>query len=461
MLAEVTTQRVAEPYETAKAMERDRGAGLVAMVEQAMLVVDSYGQIRHCSAGAGKILARSPRSLRGKPLREVMPDLPLGPKTPGYNLVYLIMTYPQGRWHRGEVVTSDGARLRVEISLEPMEIGRQHWVFLELRRYYPSIPCRHDLERLIRGLAGTPEAAMVTDLEGRIEYVNAAYEGLTGYIVDELRGQHPSAILSLHLPQDLELERELALQAGNSHRAIVSGRSRNGGFIYLDETARPFVDRDGRITHHIFIGRDVSSQMLAQEELLQRANFDGLTGLANFYLLKDRLRQEIARARREDSLFAVICVDLDHFKAINDQHGHLAGDAALRVVAKCLTESVRNMDTVARCGGDEFLLILPGVFEPVDLAAVLAKIVGSVRGHEAVADLQVPITLSAGAAVFPADAEDPDTLIHLADLAMYQAKTRGGNASCTWGTALPTPGGAGAYRPHAGRNDLVCVAGGV
>lgn len=91
----------------------------------------------------------------------------------------------------------------------------------------------------------------------------------------------------------------------------------------------------------------------------------------------------------------------------------------------------------------------------------MAKVVGSVRGHERVADLQVPITLSAGAAVFPADAEDPDTLIHLADLAMYQAKMRGGNASCTWGTALhPIPSGAGASHYHAGRNDWVCVVGG-
>jgi diguanylate cyclase (GGDEF)-like protein/PAS domain S-box-containing protein len=442
----------------------ERGGAQAALGDQALLVIDVHGLIRHCTARAGGLLTQSPAALRGRPCTEVLPDLPLRRQTPGYNLAYLMMAYAPGDWHQGDVLAGDGRQLRLDLSLTVLNLGKHFWILVGLRLPPPEIQLRNHLDRLIAGLAASQEAAVVTNPMGIIEYVNPAYEALTGYGLGEAVGQTQRILKSgLHPPPFYQALWD-ALRAGRAHRAVFANRARNGKLFYLDEVLRPFMDRQGRITHFVSIGRDVTHQILVQEELQHRANFDGLTGLANRQLLMDRLCQEIARARREAGKFALVCVDLDSFKAINDRYGHAAGDAALRGVSAQLVQAVREMDTVARWGGDEFLLMLPGVFEPMDVAAVLRKIVASVHGPMA-GPCWIPITLSAGAAVFPADGDEADQLIQMADAAMYQAKNRGGNGYCTWSAAARGRAAESVKatprlrRARPGRAQLTCVHG--
>jgi diguanylate cyclase (GGDEF)-like protein/PAS domain S-box-containing protein len=449
---------------------RTRGGMSAAPADQAMVMVDAHGLIRHCSRGAGELLASPPQAVRGKSLSKLMPDLPLRRETPGYNLAYLIMNYAPGAWHAGCIRTAEGRPVLVEFSMVPMRLGRQTWLLLNLREKSPEPQFQNHLERLIVSLGGSREAAVVTSPAGVIEYVNPAYEVLTGYGLSEVVGQTQRILKSGEQPSSFYQALWETLAAGRTFRGVFANRAKDGHLFHVDQVIRPFMDRGGRVTHYVATCRDVSHQIRAQEELRHRAEFDGLTGLANRYLLCDRLHQEIARARREHGMFALVCVDLDRFKAINDVRGHLAGDSVLRAVSSQLVQAVREMDTLGRWGGDEFLLILPGVCEPVDVQAVLAKIVASVQEVSPEMDALPPVTLSAGAAIFPADADEADDLIHKADLAMYQAKLRGGNGYCAWGTALwerapkgepAKPGGAPRpRRTSPARGHLTCVRGG-
>jgi diguanylate cyclase (GGDEF)-like protein/PAS domain S-box-containing protein len=427
--------------------ERGRALGPAAPADPAILVVDVRGQVRHCTGGAAGLLGRSPTAVHGSALSELMPELPLRRETPGYNLAYLILNFGPDLWHEMSVLGADGQSRVLMMSFAVLHLDRHNWLLVSLREPEPAAQSRDHLEQLIARLAGSPEPAMITTASGLIAYANPAYEALTGYRLDELVGQGPSLLKSgLHPPEFYQTLWQ-TLNDGGTYHAVFTDRAKGGRLFYLDETIRPFMDRQGQITHFVATGRDISAQVVAQQELKHRADFDGLTGLANRYLLRDRLHQEIARARREAGMFALVCVDLDGFKGINDRLGHLAGDAALRAVAAQLAQAVREMDTVARWGGDEFLLILPGVFEPVDLASVLSKILASVAGVPSDPKTRTPITLSAGAAIFPADADDADELIRKADLAMYQAKIRGGNGYCAWDTALWQRGGRGTRVP--------------
>lgn len=465
--AEVFARSWAREDETGRA--RECGTAVGAVTDQAMIVIDARGLIRHCSTGAGEFLGSPSRSMCGRGLGEVLPGLPLRGETPGYNLAYLLMNHPPGAWHAGWVRAPGGEPRRVELSIALMHLGGQAWILMALRE--PPRPERqghNHLERLIASLAASADVAVVTSPAGVIEYVNPAYEALTGYRLSEAVGQTQRIVKSGQHPPAFYQAMWRALSAGQSFRGIFANRAKSGRLFYVDQVIRPFLDRAGRITHYVATGQDVSQQVEAQRELQHRADFDGLTGLANRHVLRDRLNQEIARARRESGTFALACVDLDRFKLINDRRGHLAGDAALRVVAAHLAKAVREMDIVGRWGGDEFLLILPGLSEPMDVGAVLAKIVASVADLPEGLDLPSRITLSVGAAIFPADASEADELIHKADRAMYQAKLHGGNGYCAWDSrstlaseGRPAEGAPRhARRKSAGRSHLSCVPGG-
>lgn len=172
---------------------------------------------------------------------------------------------------------------------------------------------------------------------------------------------------------------------------------------------------------------DITNKKMQQEELEKKANYDSLTGLPNRLLLTDRLRLAMAQSKRSDLLLAVCYLDLDGFKPINDVHGHEAGDQVLTEVAKRLSRSVRAGDTVARVGGDEFVLLLWGVENIQECDRTLERIVVDIDSPIALANIQVSVTASIGVSVFPINGDDPNLLTAQADSAMYRSKQAGGN----------------------------------
>jgi diguanylate cyclase (GGDEF)-like protein len=175
------------------------------------------------------------------------------------------------------------------------------------------------------------------------------------------------------------------------------------------------------------IAVDVSERKAAEERLAFLAHHDALTGAPNRLLLMDRLVQSIAHAKRRNRYTALLFIDLDHFKRVNDTYGHATGDELLKAVAQRLSAALRPGDTVARLGGDEFIVALDDVAEANDVAMVAKKIVASFVDHFDVNDHDLSVTCSIGASLFPTDGQTPDALIRCADDAMYKAKERGRN----------------------------------
>lgn len=200
------------------------------------------------------------------------------------------------------------------------------------------------------------DATMLTDPQGRIEYVNPAFETLTGWPRQEVLGRTPALLKSGAQQPDLYRQLWATVGAGREFRGVLVNRRRNGELYHEEKSIRPLFDGEGRVTHLLSCGRDVSERVAAMAQLRHSATHDALTGLPNRALFMERTAAAIARARQDGTGFAVVLVDVDAFKRINDQHGHAAGDAVLREIAAALSASVRASDFIARTGGEEFLV---------------------------------------------------------------------------------------------------------
>lgn len=284
-----------------------------------------------------------------------------------------------------------------------------------------------DLERVTWLLERSGDAALVTDPAGTIEYVNPAFEALTGYARSEALGRRPSILKSGRQPAEFYRGLWRTLRAGREFRGVFVNRRRDGALFHEEKAVRPLFGDDGRISHFMSSGRDVSERIAALEKLRHEATHDVLTGLTNRTLYLDRLEQALAHAARSGERIAVAVVDLDGFKAINDSLGHAAGDAALSVVAQRLRGCMRLSDTAARLGGDEFALLL---HDAGDAARVTSAVVRACAEPAEWEGHRLGLSVSVGVSRYPDDASDAPALLRRADQAMYRAKREGGGRCC-------------------------------
>jgi len=265
-----------------------------------------------------------------------------------------------------------------------------------------------------------PDAVLVTDRDGRIEYVNTAFERLTGYRRDELVGNRPAALKSGRHEADFYRALWDALLAGQEFRAVFTNRRKGGELYYEEKIIRPLG------TGFVSFGRDVTERAEELQRLAHAATHDSLTGLPNRSLYLDRLGQALREAQRRREPLTVAMLDLDDFREINNRFGHLAGDAALQAVGARTRGCVREADTVARIGGDEFGLILTGA-GPAAAAKVLEKVVAANAVPVPFKGQALAVSVSVGACSYPDCGGDELELRERADLKMYEAKRAGGN----------------------------------
>jgi diguanylate cyclase (GGDEF)-like protein/PAS domain S-box-containing protein len=296
-----------------------------------------------------------------------------------------------------------------------------------------NIAKRREKERQLllreRALHAASNGIVITRCAGRdniIEYVNPAFERIAGYPAQEAIGRDARFMRAPTLDSHERSQVRLALADRRPVHVVFRNMRKNGDIFWNDLNITPVRDEHGEVAHFIGILQDVTATKQRTEHLEHEINHDPLTGLANRTLLWDRLEHAVHLAQRHGAMVAVILVDLDNFKAINDSFGHEAGDVVLKVVARRLQTVVRDSDTVARMSGDEFVLVLvdqPSVRFTLRMAERLRR---AMTMPVAFGGNEIPVGASLGVALFPQDGATPAELVRAADMAMYHAKGNGG-----------------------------------
>jgi diguanylate cyclase (GGDEF)-like protein/PAS domain S-box-containing protein len=277
-------------------------------------------------------------------------------------------------------------------------------------------------------LEQSAEGIFICDPQERIVLVNPAFERLTGFSAQEAIGATPRLLQSGRQSAAFYAELWTTLNASGAWQGEMWNRRKNGELYVEWLSITAVCQPDGAVAHYVGIFSDITERKASEQRLEHLAQYDALTDLPNRILLADRLGQVIKAAGRTGSKAAVVFVDLDRFKEVNDSLGHDNGDVLLQTVAKRLTNTVRAEDTVARLGGDEFVVVLANLSDADDVATVTQKLMGSLAHPVLLAGHDITVTASLGVAVFPDDAADCQELLRNADAAMYAAKAAGRNA---------------------------------
>ncbi len=425
----------------------------------AIVTIDGEGRIRGVNAAAVRMFCHSEAGMLGRNATLLMPLDPDAAPDAGLPGGHKAGMHP---WTREVGLTREATGLRSDGTLFPLELGvseveldgTRHFVAM-LRdiseRRATELAIEESQRKLRRADAlrrtiydSAPFAIVAIDLRGVIQAMNPAAEILLGYSADELVGRTTPALY--HDRQELSLRAaQLAVELGEPvapgiDALIARARTgrpderewtiiRKGGHrMPVMQVMTSLTSETGEAVGYLGISYDVTERKRAEEHIRHMAHHDALTSLPNRVLLHERLSAALARARREEECVALMFIDLDRFKNINDSLGHPVGDAILKIVAERLRAAVRASDTVARMGGDEFVVLLPKVTQLSDCELVARKMIGILGEPMQVGPHLLRVTPSVGLATFPEAGNDPAALMRAADAAMYHAKAQGRNS---------------------------------
>ena len=351
-------------------------------------------------------------------LRAVAPDVPI-----------LVLSAP-GQEAQAREAVHHGARdylLKSELNADSLS-----WALYHLSEHEsPETALFFDRARAEATLNSIGDAVLSIDLSGTVVYLNAVAERMTGWARADAIGQALTTVFRIvdgttraQTPNPLVMAIELDRTVGLTPNCVLIAK--DGHETAIEDSAAPMRDRRGRLTGAVIVFRDVTATRAMTQQLSHRAHHDVLTDLPNRLLLNDRLGGAMASARRHGTRVAVLYLDVDRFKHVNDSLGHTIGDQLLRSVAERAKACLRDADTVSRLGGDEFVILLPDVTDAHDVGACATKLLAAVAAPQRIEDREVRITASVGISLYPDDGDDPDSLIQAADTAMYCAKRQGG-----------------------------------
>ncbi|MCX5865038.1 MAG: EAL domain-containing protein [Deltaproteobacteria bacterium] len=271
------------------------------------------------------------------------------------------------------------------------------------------------------------EGIVITDAEGVIQRINPAFSDITGYGEEEVMGQNPRILKSDRHEDEFFAEMWRALVEKGQWQGEIWNRRKDGEIYPEWLTITSIRDAQGNTVNYVGVFHDMTEIKLHEEQLRYQAHHDALTGLPNRVLFHDRLGVAMAHARRDENKVAILFLDLDNFKRINDSLGHTVGDLLLKEVAARLVHCLREIDSVARYGGDEFIVLFEGVEQEEDVLLAAKRIIEGLAPVVSLQGEDFYLTVSLGIAFYPEDGQDQDTLIKNADTAMYRAKESGKN----------------------------------
>ncbi|HYW03975.1 MAG TPA: EAL domain-containing protein [Gammaproteobacteria bacterium] len=407
--------------------EIDRQRRILDHAVDGILTCDAQGRILRCNASVERLFGYPAAELIGQPVEILVPRAWRVAHT-GWRTAY--QRAPTPRPMGASEVSGrrrDGSVIPLDISLSPFRDDDQDVVVAVIRDLRERRQAEAVRARLDAIVENSPNGIVIFQRDGTITYANTAARVMhTGDAGGDLRGADLAALVGAAGWRRLRRE----AIPGAARHGVWLGESTvrtPAGELPVWQSVLAHRDRDGGIEHYSTILTDISEQKAHEERLRHQASHDQLTGLANRALLEDRLAQAIRRARRRGRQVAVLFIDLDNFKLVNDTLGHAAGDQLLTTVAERLSAAVRREDTVARQGGDEFVVLLEDVRHASDAAGVAGKLAERLSLPMHLHGDELTVTPSIGISVFPEDGTSPEALLMHADAAMFRAKQDGRN----------------------------------
>lgn len=341
---------------------------------------------------------------------------------------------PQEIFHQCKRSLAAGSSLEFDVSCDERKYSlilapsREHgYVSIYGHDITEREQTRLQMSKLSGALEQTADSVMITDINGVIEYVNPAFEKTTGYSAADAIGRKPNIVKSGKHDDDFYKDLWDTVLNGKVYRDVLINRRKDGTLYYEEKSITPLTSEDGKIINFISAGMDITKRMQAEERLHHLAYHDVLTDLPNRSLFMERLTHALLQRRCEGSRVAVLFLDVDRFKTINDTLGHESGDRFLQSFSRLLQGCIRSGDTVSRFGGDEFAILLENVDSVESVTTVAEKIIHALSKPFRVEGPDLYVTTSIGIAMYPDDADNANILLKQADSAMYQAKETGRN----------------------------------
>ncbi len=395
--------------------------------DYAIFMLDLDGRVYTWNEGAQRLEGYEWREIIGQPMARfhTPQDIAIGKPA-----ALLEQAKAEGRVKdEGWRVRKDGTRFYAEVIITAMlnEAGDLVGYTKITRDITERKEADDELRLAANVFSNTLDGICIADLDGTIIKVNHAFERITGYSTAEVVGQNPRILRSDRHSAEFYADLWKGLIEQGSWQGEIWDRHKNGHVFPVWLSISSMHDEAGNVDRYIANMYDITEQKLTQERINYLAHYDGLTGLPNRTLFMDRLGHALAQARRQEKPLALLFIDLDNFKQVNDTRGHPVGDELLTQVAGRLQGATREGDTLARLSGDEFTLLIENTPDLNGVQATAQKILALLAKPFELSDGQVFISASIGIAVFPDDGADCDALLKNADLAMYRSKEKGRN----------------------------------
>ncbi len=408
---------------------REQLNAVTSLLSEGVVMVEEDGTISFANPEAARLIDLALDRILGQPASQVVSIVePRGRYllAEGFSVNDWLTDEGCDDFEDLHLVTQDGKTLPIALTASPMlrdgQVAGSVVAFHDVSRRKAT---EDQLRKLSRAVEHSPSMVIITDLNGIIEYVNPRFSEITGYLPDEVIGKSTNLLKSGSTPSEVYEDLWETILAGEDWRGEFQNRRQDGQLYWQMVSISPILDKDGSITHFVSVEEDITERKRAEERIWHQANFDALTGLPNRRLFQDRLRQALAHSMRGGYRGALLFIDLDRFKYVNDSFGHPSGDELLQRAARRLSQAVRDSDTVARLGGDEFTVVLPNVADVDEVERVTRQILTRLSSPFRLVEQEVFVSGSIGIALFPDDGESVEELLRKADAAMYRSKERG------------------------------------
>lgn len=423
IVVDITERRQAEE-------ELRRHAEILANIAEGVIVADETGYISFANSAMEHLCGYSSGEMLGMHVSE----LNAAPKEEGYRLRENMITVlkEQGQWNgEYEACRKNGEIFTMAARISRKEIAGKHY-FISVEKDVTELKKAEENLRLWgRAIEASSNGIIIVDVAAsgqQIVYANAAFEQITGYSMEEAKKSSILPFLQEGNQGQLGMEEiRLALHEQREGRAILCDRRKDGQPFWYELAVAPVREADGRVTYFIGILNDITERKRYEAELEYQATHDSLTKLPNRSLLEDRLQQAIVHAQRDKKMAAALFIDLDRFKIVNDSIGHAAGDQMLCQMSERLHRILRAGDTVARRGGDEFVVVLERIESEQEAADWAQRLMHDLTDPFLVAEREFYATCSIGIGLYPKDGAAASELLKNADAAMYRAKELGRN----------------------------------